>query len=167
MGDVSDEELLALVRSALSPVLSAAGFTEGSGGWDGFVFSCPTTDFAERFPWLSVGLDDSRGWMASVDVTIEFDQYTGRLGATHLEGSSLAASLHAHGRGDLAALLKAARSLDLSEALGVVAEALDALFTEPGHGQEPSRRRTAGPVRGAERSPEHGSQVPDGDWEAC
>lgn len=126
---MTDDELLALVESALGPVLTAAGFELGHGDWTGFTWWTPQQAFIERFPWLPQASPEEWQRGASTDVTLEFDQTTGRLAYAHLEDTSVAATLYALGHGALAAEVKAALARPLDEALPALAQGLVQLFT--------------------------------------
>ncbi len=128
---MTDDELNELLRTVVEPTLIAAGFESGQGDWTGVTYRFDQDRFTDRFPWLPQAspADWQRG--GSTDLTIEFDQITGLLGRLDLEGMSLASTAYRVGRGELAANLKAAMALPLVQSLPIVAEALDAILTEP------------------------------------
>lgn len=128
---MTDDDLISLVDSTLGPVLSAAGFELGQGGWDGFTWWTPQHAFAERFGWLPQARLEEWQRGASTDLTLEFDQTTGRLAHAHLEHKTVASTLYVAGHGELAAEVKAALPLPLAESLPVLARGLAALFSEP------------------------------------
>lgn len=125
---MTDDDLLALVESALGPVLTSAGFELGHGDWTGFTWWTPQGAFGERFPWLPQASPQEWQRGASTDVTLEFDQTTGRLAYAHLEDMSVAATLYALGHGALAAEVRAALARPLQESLPVLARGLERLF---------------------------------------
>lgn len=133
---MSDEELLALLDSTLGPTLAAAGFTSAQGGWDGVTCCASYDTFAASYPWLPQASPEEWQRGASVDLTIEFDQTTGLLGRVDLEHSSLPATAYGVGEKALAAELKSAYALPLTESLPVVVRALEAIFA-PGETSTP------------------------------
>ena len=127
---MTDDDLNELLQSTLEPTLLAAGFAPGQGDWSGITYCADQDDFSARFPWLPQATPEEWQLGSSTDFTIEFDQTTGVLGFLHLEGKTLYATLWSMGLKDLAAELRAALSLPLSDSLPVVARALGAVFTD-------------------------------------
>lgn len=128
---MTDDDLISLVDSTLGPVLRPAGFELAHGGWDGFTWWTPQQSFAERFGWLPQARPEEWQRGRSTDLTVEFDQTTGRLAHVHLEDRTVASTLYVAGHGELAAEVKAALPLPLADSLPVLARGLAALFSEP------------------------------------